>query len=572
MRAFTSTWLVTAAIAAFGCDSTSGGNPSSGTSGSTASDAGALDAASDAGVPDSGPPLDTGPSVPADYVIVAADSLSASAERYRAFRAGTGHIVDLTLLGDLVEGAPLRPQKVDRIREHVRAHYEARDPTRPFFVLLIGDANDQIPAGEEQEPTTGDDATNDNVYADMDGDHIPDLAIGRLPASTDAEVDRMREKVQTYETTYETGLFNRRLNMFASTAGFSDTVDAAIETIVRRVLSKLSYDYDLTFTYGSQDSEYVYVPEQFSNKVYERINEGSLVTAYVGHGFEDGVDCVDWNGMCHPILDHTVLDSKLAGRNKSPVLALFACSTGSFDDHDSLAERIVRHAGGPPAVFASTEVSHPYANAILSREFAAATTEHVAPTVGELVQLAKERLANNSDDFRRSLELLVRLTGQLTAEEMDALERSHQYMYVLFGDPAMRIAYVRGRAQVETMRRRVSPGTQFDVTVQLDNLSAGTAQVTLEVDREELNGTLQTVPPDGDPTRDEVIMANYEMANDKIVATIADVPITSSSFDISVTVPPASELPAGADKLYVKVYADDGTTDAFGHCQVGLTR
>ena len=85
----------------------------------------------------------------------------------------------------------------------------------------------------------------------------------------------------------------------------------------------------------------------------------------------------------------------------------------------------------------------------------------------------------------------------------------------------------------------------------------------LESKRSVVLGNIQPVPADGDPTRDSVIISNYNTANNKVAATL-DVPVSGSSFNVTMTVP----ANLAADTYYVKVYADNGTDDAFGHTTV----
>jgi hypothetical protein len=69
---------------------------------------------------------------------------------------------------------------------------------------------------------------------------------------------------------------------------------------------------------------------------------------------------------------------------------------------------------------------------------------------------------------------------------------------------------------------------------------------------------LQPVPPDGDPNRDAVLNANYEIANDRVVVKRAAP--HDGSLAVSLDIP--SDLATGT--YVIKVYAEDGTRDAVG--------
>lgn len=504
------------------------------------------------------PPDTADPSV--SYLIIAADALAESAKRYEDYRIETGHTVVMTLLSSITQGATDQTIAVERVQQHVHEHHERRDPNSPLFVLILGDADESsaggpslVPTGQHIEPD-GRVVTSDNVYADMDGDGIPEVAVGRIPVSTDADVDRVREKVAHYESTYEVGPWNRRLSNFASTGGYGDFLDGIIEDLAFRLVESVSYDFDLTMTYAKQGSPYVYVPEQFSDKVYERINEGALLVNYVGHGSPTGFASLSWSGKGYPILDTTQLD-RMQVEHKLPILTFVACSTGSFDTEESISERVIKLPKGPVTILSSTEESHPLWNAVFIHEFGQVLTQERAETVGEAFLRAKDRMVTNSDAIREEVDSMAGFL--MTPAENEVLRESHLHMYTLFGDPGMRIAYPGTVESLEVSPMEVRGGGTVTVTASF-GLNVGTATVTLEALRSRIPGELQPVPPDGDPNRDAVLIANYEIANDRVVAKKTaphDGPLA-----VSLDIP--SDLPTGT--YVIKVYAEDGTRDAVG--------
>ncbi|HEX7601285.1 MAG TPA: C25 family cysteine peptidase, partial [Polyangiaceae bacterium] len=303
------------------------------------------------------------PATPAatDYVIITADTLAASAGRWRDWRAN-GHVVELALASKVVADKTAQADVTAAIHDWIKVRFAARDAKKPFFVLVVGDANggtvgpDVVPVASQ--PAAAGPVDTDNSYADMDGDGIPDLAIGRIPVRSDADVDLVRGKIAAYEASYPVGKPARRINLFASTSGFGEPADTLIEALVFKIVEEVPYEYDITMTYAKQDSPYVFVPERFSDKVYERINEGALMVTYVGHGYQEGFASLQWGNASFPILDTTQL-SKITSAPKAPLLTLIACATGAFATGDSVSEQILRGAGGPVAVLSSTENSHP---------------------------------------------------------------------------------------------------------------------------------------------------------------------------------------------------------------------
>ena len=513
------------------------------------------------------PSVDVGVSIAPDYLIVAADGLAVSAQRYRDFRQAAGFNVDLAMLGDIVGDAADASSAGARILDHVRARYQARDSHRPMYLLLLGDAqatwpgdHSGVPAGTWHATASSSSVVSDNVFADMDGDDVPDIAVGRITADSDAEVDLVRAKVAAYETTHEIGTWDRRLNIFASTSGLGAIADVAIENLVYAITEAIPYDDDVAMTYARQTSPYVYIPEQFSDQVYRLINEGSLLVAYVGHGSQDGFASLDWNGTSFPILDTGHLE-KIAVTHRSPILVFVACSTGAFAGAECVSERILAQANAPTAILSSTEISDPYANAIFIYEVSQAFTSSRAPTVGEAFLQAKQRMLSNSDSVRQQIDSLAGLL--VGASARDELKHSHLHMYTLFGDPGMAVAYP-GVAQVTASPSSARAGATLAVTAAFPALGAAAeAVVTLESARKVITHAIATVPGDGDSTRDTVIANNYHAANDKVVADIT-VPVAGASLSTQLTVP--ANVPAG--QYHIKVFVQDGNHEYVGSAPV----
>ncbi len=502
-----------------------------------------------------------------DYVIVAADNLAASAARYRDFREAGGFGVDLVMVSDIVGDAADAATASARIRDYVMTRYQARDTSRRLYLLLLGDAQTTwpgdgtgVPAGSWLAPSSSKPVISDNVYADFDDDDVPELAVGRITADSDAEADLVREKIAAHESTHESGQWNRRLSIFASTSGMGDMADSAIESIVYDITEAIPYAYDVTMTYARQSSPYVYVPEQFSDQVYQRINEGALLVAYVGHGASNGFARLDWNGQTFPILDTSQLD-KLAVTHRSPILLFVACSTGAFVGKESISERILVGANAPTAIMSSTVDSDPYANAIFIYEVSQAFLSKRAPRVGDAFLQAKQAMLTGADSVRQKIESLGGLLVSASARE--SLRHSHLHMYTLFGDPGMAMTYPAD-LQVTVDPSSVGAGSELTITAHPASLGAGAeATVTLESPRKIVLGKVTPVPSDGAPERDAVIMENYRVANDKASARTTASP-TGAPFTTKLTVP--ADLPAGA--YHIKVFVSDASRDYAGSVRV----
>lgn len=534
----------------------SGGNPADDASlpdASTARDAGRhpTDAATDAGTTDAD--AEERPSA-VDYLVVSANHLLQTAYAFAGYREQTGHRAEVVPLADLgfEEGDPATSAVAQAVKERVRAVFEVRDEQRPFYVLIVGDAELHsadpsylVPAPRSEvgwEP-----GYSDNGYADIDGDHVPDLALGRIPVSSNEEGLLVLEKVRRHETGYEPGPWNRRLAVYAGTGNFGPEVDGLIEFMAQKVFEELPHEFDLRFAYNNPSSVYYYAP--FPAKVLEFLTWGSILTTYMGHGGgETNVPGLEGVVCLH----------------RCPVLAFFACDTGNFlMAHDSDPERLMKQAGSPFELLVSQTTSHPYGNAILARELATAVFRERAPTFGEAVRRAKWLAMYGDDELRRLLDALAATV--ITQHEMDDVLASHMYTYNLLGDPALRMQLPPDAVTLELEDDEVPRGSEFAFSGLAPGIEEGTAHVTLEVDVSKIPWDLEPVANPTDPLAWPVIQANWDKAMNKVVAS-ADVPITDGAFQGTLTCPPT-----GAGRRHLKVLAQGPERDGIAHRVLTVT-
>jgi hypothetical protein len=547
-------------------------------------DDGAADAEADA-PPDTAPPectfapdpwVDPGPPDPpatTDYLVIAADPVLAAAEELATYRRTRGRTVEVLPVSTALDDGTGHPDvagAVDRIRALVAARRTALAAARPFFLLLFGDAVEvwdgdpgTVPTGTWLDPAHWvDEITSDNLFADLDGDDIPDAAVGRVPLSDPGDAARYVAAVQAYEAIYEPGPWNRTIHVFASEGGFGDLLDDILLDVGMDVIGEVPPDWRVTFTYAAQNSVYTYPPDRFSDRIYAYLNEGGFLMSYIGHGSPGGFTDVSWEGgPSGPIFDPADIGS-ISIAHRPPVLAFIACSTGSFDTGDSFTERLMRQPGSSPAVMSSTEVSHPYSNTIFVREVGRVGLVERPRTLGELFQQAKRAMIEQDDALRASLDALAAI--QLTPEEMANLPAAHLHMYTLFGDPGLELAYPRGTVDVAVENARLPPGSVVRFCAQVHGPPAGTAHVTFEIERTE--PVLAVAPWTlADENWRDVASANHELANDK-VRWSAEVPYAGGGFGLSFVVPPEAEH----KDHYVVVYAEDGAVDAMGSAMVRI--
>lgn len=484
------------------------------------------------------------PTQPVDYLIVAADDFVFAAEQLRWYRESTGHSVQLEPMSGLAAGETDDEVAAERIRDWIKIHWDLRDKTRPFYVVLVGDAVESggdwsIHVPVSYWPGLWQDCYTDNYYGDINGDHAPEIAVGRIPVATVAEFDSFMERLKAYENDTPVGPWNHRFHVYAGEGGFGEEQDKAIEMVAQKGLETVPYEFDLLFAYRSPASRYFYTP--FEEVVEKMVTDGAVLVTYMGHGGGE--------------LDVPNLGS-LKCRNRLPLCAFFACSTGDYPSgYDSDAEEAFRLPDGPIAMLVSTATTHPYPNAINALEMEAAVFAERAETFGEAVRRMKYRSLYETSDLREMLDSLAVLF--IDREEMENSNIDHQYSYNLLGDPAIRVKLPAQGVTLQGGDAVRGQSWAFEGTVVAP--TQGKVLVTIVCARASLVHKQTPVGDPEDPANQAAVQANWEAAMDHVVGEVV-VDVVDGAFQGEVPVP--METSPGTYYAYAYVYNEDAKQDA----------
>jgi hypothetical protein len=404
-------------------------------------------------IPTAEPPA---PALPADAVVIASRAMLPALEPLLNHRRQQGH--RFVWLEPHGSAAALR-QAIAQIPD--------RDSLR--FVLLVGDAGpveaSEFAAGRAPPmggpvPAHGVPAVvnvrygsepriaSDHPYGDLDGDGLPELAVGRLPADTPQELATMVAKILAYERNADYGPWRQRINLVAGVGGFHPLVDTVIETATSKLLTYgVPAAYDVSLTYGSWRSPYCPDPRRFQETTLARHNEGCLFFVYVGHGQADQLDEVRIPGDRFPIL-HARDCRWLRCDAAPPIAILLACYTAAFDrPEDCLAEQMLKAPGGPVAVLGGSRVTMPYGMGVLGAALMEVYFKRRPATLGETIVHAKREMLLPRDDPQHpvplSQALLDGVAGLISPSPADLPQerREHVYLFNLLGDPMLRMTH-----------------------------------------------------------------------------------------------------------------------------------
>jgi hypothetical protein len=315
-------------------------------------------------------------------------------------------LIELQDVFDEFSGGAPDPEAVRALLGHARATWAMA----PRYVALVGkgslDYRDLMGAGGNllppiMVPTYQGLYSADNHFADFEGtDNVPEIALGRLPVSTPAQLDALIDRIVAYEEGLD-GLSDGIL-LLADENGMSGNFDAASDTLAER----FAIDWSFSRAYRSEMSL-----EQFRSTLFEEIEKSPRVVHYLGHG---GLNLLGKHGTLFNADDIESIELQGA----QPIYMLMTCSTSRFAVPGliSLGEALVLDDDGAVAVWGPSGLS--------IDEQAQALATHALDEVlsGGDVRLGDALLA-----------AFATITEGDGREDMPAI-------YHLFGDPALRVS------------------------------------------------------------------------------------------------------------------------------------
>jgi hypothetical protein len=268
----------------------------------------------------------------------------------------------------------------------------------PRYFLLAGDASydarnylgfgdyDLVPT--QLIDTELMETVTDDGIADLSGDGLADLSIGRLPVRTAQEALAMVSKIIGYEraSVSDTLLLASDFDDGFSFENYSNSLRPLVPGTIR--VNAVTRGTDQAAS---------------RRELIDAINRGNKIVNYMGHG-----NLGEWRGNLLTSADA----ASLTNRDRLSVFVMMSCLNGYYQDPslESLAESLMRAEGGAVAVWASSGMTSPGGQIVINQE-AYRLLFDGAVTLGEATRRAKAAVGDN--DVRRT--------------------------WILLGDPSMRL-------------------------------------------------------------------------------------------------------------------------------------
>lgn len=365
----------------------------------------------------------------ADYIVITHRTLRAASERLAAYRAAQSLrtlVVDVDDLYNQFNHGIYHPVAIKRFLAHAYAHWQKPAPS---YVVLAGDGHWNFKNYSPQrygglpilmppnmawiDPWQGEvDATN-MLVAIAGTDLLPDLAIGRLPANSNAELNAMVDKIVGYERAASGDWQQRLLFVADNTPDAAGDFVASSETLIaEHTPDDAQIERIYLEDYCGPPAAVPAACPPATNQLIDTLNvSGTLLLSYIGHA-----SIGRWT---HEQLLVNADLPRLENGEHLPVVLSMTCLDGYwfYPNQPGLAEDLARTAThGAIATFSPTGLGVATGHDVLEHGFYDALFQQHVRRLGPATIVAKQAL-------------------YATGRDSDLINT-----FVLFGDPALRLA------------------------------------------------------------------------------------------------------------------------------------
>jgi hypothetical protein len=384
----------------------------------------------------------------ADYIIITDPSLAGALTPLINHRTSQGLVVKVVYVQDIFDefSEDVSPEyssgmySPDAIREFLDYAYHYWLAPAPSYVLLAGTGSYDHRNLLGNNGTGGNlvpvylmsgidsnlgETVSDNHYVDLTGDRVPEMHIGRFPASTAAELTNMVNKTiaresapaETWTGTHLYVVDNGRVPTSCATDPAGDFFATANNFIANhfpfsQLLQQSYFAPSQCYpnaTYPIYHTYYTPNDAAMKERVLTQFNQGKQFIVYMGHS---GTQV--WGHENFLSVDSI---SQLNNGSRTPIMLPMTCLEGYFQNPaaNSLSEALLKASNGAVASFAPTGFQVQQGHDYLLEGFYQSVYDLDQEILGQAVFQAKLNLSSNAPDSFQNL--------------IDT--------YVLLGDPAL---------------------------------------------------------------------------------------------------------------------------------------
>lgn len=244
-------------------------------------------------------------------------------------------------------------------------------PRRPAFLLLAGRGesdpkNPRLPAKllklyrwRSSQPTQ---FLSDMAWGDLDGDGIPRVPVGRIPAATPRQLELVVRKILDYESQPPSPA-DLQAAIWLGSSGYNTTINAAASSFCVMTLQSDGPAWLQPWLISANaDDPYCGWPSDQPIRFTEQLTRGGIAGILMGHANRQAFFSM---GLASGAVWYRASDAAVTLSKGPPTAPLFffSCESGHFGQATPCeAEEFLLMPGGPVATVAATTESHPLPN------------------------------------------------------------------------------------------------------------------------------------------------------------------------------------------------------------------
>lgn len=276
----------------------------------------------------------------------------------------------------------------------------------------------------------------DSAWGDLDGDGLPDIPVGRIPARDKSQVKQVVDKILAYEAT-PPGPSDRAVPIWAGSPCYSSEIDAMATGILLSTLSASAPVWMEPWVMSADPGHPLCgVPQEQPERWGRRLGQGGAMAIYIGHGDENSLYAMEYQRRDIRFTgDH--VRQFLSNGPPAPPMLMICCLTASFAQSEPcLGELLLFAPGGPVAAIGATAQSHPLPNYFTGVRLLWAAGQGPQRLGTLWLEVGKKA---NEDRAMLIERLLQNVEGVVADVDLPKLRRDQMLIYELLGDPALKL-------------------------------------------------------------------------------------------------------------------------------------
>lgn len=307
-----------------------------------------------------------GPKGQEGYLFIVYDGFDDELAPLVDWKQSTGFSTTVTLTSE-IPGGPTK----ENIKNYISEAYQ-NWPVPPSYVLLVGDTG-QIPTWTGSSSGSA----ADLYYVTVEGsDYLPDIFLGRFPASSGSHVTAMVDKTLCFEQElFPSDEFITKGAFMASEDNYWVS-EGTHNYVISNYLAPNGYECDKL---------YCHTYDATTQQVTNALNDGRMLAIYSGHGGDDA-----WYDGPYFSQSHV---RALVNEGMYPFVCSHACLTGKFNRTECFGETWLRSPGNAGIAFwGSSTYTYWDEDDVLEKKTFSAWWDDGLETIGGMTDMGLYRL------------------------------------------------------------------------------------------------------------------------------------------------------------------------------------